>query len=220
VQTAPGDRLLLATDGLSGMLADDEIETLLAANPDPQDAARALVDAANEAGGQDNITVVVVDLGGHSAGRGWRSARASRGSGASGGARRPAALRTWVALAAWILALGLILSGVAYGTWSYARTQAYLIANEAGFVTIYRGVPGSFAGISLNWRATETTVNIGGLDPILADRLMEGIRVDSLDAAYELAEQYRAQLPEAMPGDSSPAVPVPHGTIPTPAPVP
>lgn len=56
-----GDRLLLCTDGLTGMLSDVQISTILNMNTNPQDAARCLVDAANEAGGRDNITALVVD---------------------------------------------------------------------------------------------------------------------------------------------------------------
>jgi protein phosphatase len=56
-----GDRYLLCSDGLSGELPDDLILPLLA-GADPQQAATALVDAANDAGGRDNITVVVVDV--------------------------------------------------------------------------------------------------------------------------------------------------------------
>ena len=57
-----GDRLLLCSDGLTGMVAEDQIQAILEAEPDPQDAADRLVKAANRAGGVDNITVVVLDV--------------------------------------------------------------------------------------------------------------------------------------------------------------
>lgn len=57
-----GDRFLLCSDGLSGELPDEVIPPLLAVGP-PQHAAEALVVAANEAGGRDNVTAVVVDIG-------------------------------------------------------------------------------------------------------------------------------------------------------------
>jgi serine/threonine protein phosphatase PrpC len=57
-----GDRLLLCTDGLTGMVADAAIATTLGECDDPEATCRALVDAANEAGGRDNITVLVVDF--------------------------------------------------------------------------------------------------------------------------------------------------------------
>ncbi len=59
----PGDRVLICSDGLTTMITDDEIATHLAAADTPEEAAWALVEAANAAGGFDNITVVVVDAG-------------------------------------------------------------------------------------------------------------------------------------------------------------
>ncbi len=58
-----GDRFLLCSDGLVDEITDEAIAEILLAHPDhPDAAAQALVDAANEAGGRDNITVVVVDV--------------------------------------------------------------------------------------------------------------------------------------------------------------
>lgn len=58
---APGDRLLLCSDGLTDMVPDPDIARLLAAAPNPATACRALVNAALDAGGLDNVTVVVVE---------------------------------------------------------------------------------------------------------------------------------------------------------------
>jgi serine/threonine protein phosphatase PrpC len=54
-----GDRILLCTDGLTDMVPDEEIAEILARPTHPQEAARALVDAALTSGGRDNVTVVV-----------------------------------------------------------------------------------------------------------------------------------------------------------------
>jgi protein phosphatase len=57
----PGDIFLLCSDGLSSMLNDDEIrQTLSDQSRDPENACRMLVDQANDRGGDDNITVVVL----------------------------------------------------------------------------------------------------------------------------------------------------------------
>lgn len=62
-----GDAILLCTDGLVGMLDDERIALVLEQSLDPADggagAVDALVDAANEAGGLDNITTAIVLLG-------------------------------------------------------------------------------------------------------------------------------------------------------------
>jgi protein phosphatase len=56
-----GDRLLLCSDGLSNMLPDESIGALLYSGT-PDEACWALIDAANHAGGVDNISVVVVAM--------------------------------------------------------------------------------------------------------------------------------------------------------------
>ena len=63
VELRAGDLLLLCSDGLSAMVSGDEIVRLLEATAaDPHEAADALIDAANRAGGEDNVTVVLFEL--------------------------------------------------------------------------------------------------------------------------------------------------------------
>jgi protein phosphatase len=54
-----GDVFLLCSDGLTSMIGDDAIERILREAPDVSTAGHALIDAANAAGGRDNITVVL-----------------------------------------------------------------------------------------------------------------------------------------------------------------
>jgi serine/threonine protein phosphatase PrpC len=58
----PGDRFLLATDGLSDMITVDSAEMILSAQPDTAEAAVALLTAALAAGGTDNVTLVLADV--------------------------------------------------------------------------------------------------------------------------------------------------------------
>jgi PPM family protein phosphatase len=58
-----GDRLLLCSDGLSGMVSNESIQEILRRPDDPQVVANALVAAALKGGGEDNVTVVVVEVG-------------------------------------------------------------------------------------------------------------------------------------------------------------
>jgi protein phosphatase len=62
VHLVQGDTLLLCSDGLTGMLTDKTIFQLVIGATHPQAACDALVEAANQAGGDDNVTVVVITL--------------------------------------------------------------------------------------------------------------------------------------------------------------
>ncbi len=59
-----GDRLLLCSDGLHGLVGDPALELLLGEQHDVAEAAKLLVAAARAAGGTDNITAIVCELGG------------------------------------------------------------------------------------------------------------------------------------------------------------
>ena len=83
------DILLLCSDGLTRMVTEPEIAGTLQAEPDPTKAAERLIELANDQGGADNITVVVVRASSES--KGWfswlrRDARkSSEGNGSAGG---------------------------------------------------------------------------------------------------------------------------------------
>jgi PPM family protein phosphatase len=62
VDVVRGDRLLLCSDGLFNEVAADQTASVLRRLSDPQEAADELVRLANEGGGRDNITVLVVDV--------------------------------------------------------------------------------------------------------------------------------------------------------------
>ena len=61
VDLTKGVKLLLCSDGLTNMLRDEEIYQIIQNNKELEQAAKALVDAANENGGRDNIAVVLVE---------------------------------------------------------------------------------------------------------------------------------------------------------------
>lgn len=74
-ETLDGDLWLLCSDGLTDELADEAIHSVLQSSIDPRSAARTCVQRAVEAGGRDNVSVVV--------------ARVVRGSEAAGSADLP-----------------------------------------------------------------------------------------------------------------------------------
>ena len=63
LELQPGDQLLLCSDGLTEAVDDNRIAELLSTAPDGQAACQSLIDAANDAGGPDNITVVLIRVG-------------------------------------------------------------------------------------------------------------------------------------------------------------
>lgn len=64
VEIRPGDRLILCSDGLPDMVPEARISDLVSGGQDAEESTRKLVSAALSAGGTDNVTVVVVDVGG------------------------------------------------------------------------------------------------------------------------------------------------------------
>lgn len=62
IPAAPGDLVLLCSDGLPTMLSDARIAEIIRTSPSPDDVCDHLVHAANEAGGEDNITVVAFEI--------------------------------------------------------------------------------------------------------------------------------------------------------------
>jgi len=157
----PGDVLLLCSDGLTSMVAEERVEEILRGSMQLGVAAQQLIDEANAAGGRDNITVVlsrIEDAGAIADGAppteirpapaAHEPAPAAAAATAPPAARRPLRRRAKVlaALAATLIVLGLVLGG------GYLATrQLYFIGTNAeGIVTIYRGLPYDLpAGIHL-----------------------------------------------------------------------
>lgn len=169
-----GDTLLLCSDGLTSMLTDAQIASILGSYRDPESTVHALVDAANAAGGHDNISVVVVDI--------TTDAPISE-------ARRG---RLWISVLIWLFAALALVFTAAWGAYRYAQSRAYVI-DESGTVSLYRGLQGAVAGVELQWLEAETTITVRALDPVTGARLAQGIPLESVEAGYALLDQYRSQ---------------------------
>lgn len=183
-----GDKLLLCSDGLTGMLTDTQIAGILGSFRDPESTVHALVDAANAAGGHDNISVVLVDI-------------------AQEGEIEPPgrSARLWLSVAVWLFAAAALVFTAGWGVYRYAQSRAYLVSDE-GTVSLYRGVQGTLVGMQLNWLEEETTITARALDPVTYARLEQGIQVDNLSAGRSLLAEYRSQIASSTakePADSS-----------------
>ena len=174
-----GDRLLLCSDGLSSMVEDSAIESTLARTRDPQRCASMLVNEAIAAGGYDNVTVVVVDVAGQIDKVTRRYKRRSR-----------------LFMSFVILLLLAILGAAGFGVYAYIDASAYLIA-ENGTVSVYRGVPDELFGQPLSRLDHATDISVDDLQPGVASRLQTGIRVDGLEAANRLVDEYRTYIEQS-----------------------
>ncbi len=176
INVETGDRLLICSDGLSGMIFDDQIENTLRRVQDPQRCASQLVNEAIAAGGHDNVTVIVADVTGYAEVR-----------------RKKLARKTKLSIALVLVLFAAIVAGAAWGTQTYLNTAAYL-ANDNGKVAVYRGVPGSVLGLSFSHLERTTDVTVADLQPGVANRLHEGIRVDDMEAADALVKEYEDEI--------------------------
>ena len=176
INVETGDRLLICSDGLSGMIFDDQIENTLRRVQDPQRCASPLVNEAIAAGGHDNVTVIVADVTGYAEVR-----------------RKKLARKTKLSIALVLVLFAAIIAGAAWGTQTYLNTAAYL-ANDNGKVAVYRGVPGSVLGLSFSHLERTTDVTVADLQPGVANRLNEGIRVDDMEAADALVKEYEDEI--------------------------
>ena len=176
INVETGDRLLICSDGLSGMIFDDQIENTLRRVQDPQRCASQLVNEAIAAGGHDNVTVIVADVTGYAEVR-----------------RKKLARKTKLSIALVLVLVAAIVAGAAWGTQTYLNTAAYL-ANDNGKVAVYRGVPGSVLGLSFSHLERTTDVTVADLQPGVANRLNEGIRVDDMEAADALVKEYEDEI--------------------------
>ena len=187
--TLRGDRWLLCSDGLTTMIPNDVLEGLLGADPTPTQCAEHLVRAANEAGGYDNISVIVVDI------------TEEYVPPTSTVSRRRVAL----AIGAWVLGLALIVGALMGGLWLYARSRSYLSVAPNGTVSVYSGVPGNVGGIVVNGLAFSTKVNLSELNSADQATIAAGATYDSVSEARaalgEMAERGAAQA--AFDGDST-----------------
>ncbi|MDR2035225.1 MAG: Stp1/IreP family PP2C-type Ser/Thr phosphatase [Coriobacteriales bacterium] len=199
-----GDRLLICTDGLFGMVREDAITAILESRDDPQDACDDLITAARAGGGLDNISAIVVDIN-HDKSEFLtltdlnqeaeeQSARRQRARTQNG--RRSRLPRLHLGVLTFLLLLVLLIGGTFAGVYWYASHSAFL-RTEEGKVVVYRGLPGDLMpGIKLEWYEYTTEVKASDLLSSTAQRLEEGVRVDSLDDAAALVASYEQQISE------------------------
>ena len=186
-----GDRLLLCSDGLSGMLTEDQIQAILEATPTAQEAADRLVVAANRAGGVDNITVLVIAMI-----EGEPDEASAAPSVVLGPAEAPERTRRrWFRIGLIVAVVIGVIAAAFVGLRLFLDTRWYVgVANE--HVAIYQGIPADVFGFELS-RVVEEFPDIPAADaealPLWAD-LQDGINVDDRQQAEARVDQLRHDL--------------------------
>ncbi|HEV3284124.1 MAG TPA: Stp1/IreP family PP2C-type Ser/Thr phosphatase [Solirubrobacteraceae bacterium] len=162
-----GDVYLLCSDGLTTMLDEEEIAEVLRSHPVLRDAGETLIAKANEAGGRDNITVVLLRLeevgSGASPGDGVEPGehatmigvpavaapgpapvtprRPRRPDASSRRAPTPAARRRRIRRAGALAAVLVVLALLGSGAYLALQSVYFIGTNQRGLVTLYQGIP-------------------------------------------------------------------------------
>jgi protein phosphatase len=222
----PGDRYLLCSDGLPREVKDDQIASVLRRLANPGEAARELVDEAIRRGGNDNITVIVVDVVDADAGKDdtvaipaplpepspvavsedapppRRRFGRQRRSGDNRRKARPVTLR----VVAFLVLFLLIVGGAAVAIAWYARS-GYFVGLKGQNLAIFKGRPGGV----LWWEPTISTVSTTTTGDI-ESRHVPDLQAGQQEPSMAAAEQYIGDLVNEKQQADAATVPVPPAT--------
>lgn len=180
-----GDRVLLCSDGLTSMVSIAEIERILIAADDPQSAADQLVATANEAGGEDNITVLVIDVG-STAERAPTVARSPAREDTAPDPEGGPHQKRWLGPVLKILLSLAVIAGIAFAASRLTLANSWYVGvNEDGFVTIYKGIPEEIVGVRLQEVAQVSSLSIDEVPEFRQEQVSEGYKVGSEDEAED-----------------------------------
>ncbi|HEU5142954.1 MAG TPA: hypothetical protein VFU04_07350, partial [Solirubrobacterales bacterium] len=217
VPVSPGDVFLLCSDGLTTMIDEERIASLLADAGTMKEAVRSLVDAANRAGGRDNITALAFRLedaaaplrdpagdatlvGAAAQEAGLTATEVRRRAAAAAAKERREQLaarqpRRRLRRAAKALAALAVIAALLVGAWYGSRQIWFLGTDEGGRVALYRGLPYELPlGIDLYEERYASPIQTGSL----AGRRHEAVIGHDLrsrsDAVSLIEEIERSQL--------------------------
>lgn len=210
IEPRPGDRLLLCSDGLTGMVEEAAIQRILEEHTDPQAAANALVDAANEAGGQDNITAVVIDVADAEPDP---HAQAAPTATVEPGPRRPERFTMgeergrrwpWKALV-WTLVVLVLLAGGLFAVKRLFVDRQWFVGTWSGSVALFRGIPAELLGFDLSTLVEETAIPADQATQLAEYRdLEDGITAESEEEAHSIIAQIQADVDAQQPPPGAP----------------
>lgn len=207
VPVQKGDRVLLCSDGLTSMIDAGAIRDILSRNEDPDAAVEELIASANEAGGEDNITAVLLSFGGDDHGgprivdtgeqetetprRRENTQPGAHSEGATGAFTVPAARNAPAARerrshpipVTVVLVLLLLAAGAAAFKYLIVDNSYYVAETDDGTVGIYRGLPDEVLGMTFQEVVETSEVRVEDLPDFLVEDVQDAIETDSLDEA-------------------------------------
>ena len=241
-EAVAGDRYLLCSDGLSGVVSEETIAEALELE-DPQESANRLVDLAMRAGAPDNVTCVVADVVDATMGpdepviagavaehqsQGVPKSDSAAGRAALARPPRPGPVQTpdvdednarphrRLVWAVGTLVLLALLGAGGWAGWTYIQRQYYVGADSDGTVAIFRGVTGQFAGIELHRVTLRSELHVDDLQPVVRGEVRSGITATSIGNAGAILRRLRTQrlptCPEPKAIPSPRVIPVPRAT--------
>ena len=233
-----GDRYLLCSDGLSGVVSEDTLRETLAGNARPEDAVERLVELALRGGGPDNITAIVADVvevdaspsavpvvvGAASSGGNRRTEGSSAaakaaalspqlddadGEGDLGDAERASHRVRRGLLLLLVLAL---LGGGGYGAWRWSQHQ-YYVGAQGKNVAIFKGLSQDIGPLHTSRVYAEQDIALSDLPAYQQDRVRADIAANDLTDARRIVTTLRkqAEVCRAVTASANPSA-TPSGT--------
>jgi protein phosphatase len=219
-EARPGDRYLLCSDGLSGVVSEDTLRETLTGEADVEVAVERLVDLALKGGGPDNVTAIVADVVEVET-KPPSAVPVTVGAAADGVVQRApddtpagkaAALRPQPEEPAdgedddtdvehgtgrgrrIVLALLLLvlLGGLAFGAWQWSQTQ-YYVGAQGQNVAIFRGLSQDVGPLSTSRLYREEDVALADLPPYQRARVQAAIAANGLADARRIVATLREQ---------------------------
>jgi len=202
-----GDRILLCSDGLTTMVRPDDIAGILNRQHDPKRAAQLLVDAANEAGGEDNVTAVIIDAVEVTHDDAPAAAAVPDDDTADAPPVKPRRRtgRTVLRVLVWVLPILAVLAVAFFAVGWYAR-NTYYVGIDRGRVTVFQGVEGGLLG----WDPTidrRTTIDPGALTPAQREDITDGKKFSSRSEADAYVTRLRQGIEARTPATTIPVPP-------------
>ena len=208
-----GDKVLLCSDGLTSMIDSAAIQQALTDNENPQDAVERLIDLANEAGGEDNITALLLSFDGSEGGVVAHSAEshspteevataavARRRETTQPGAHReevtgafqvpskkPEPVRekrkSRPVLVTLILIALVLIAAAVAFKYAIVDNSYYVAATDDGRLAIYKGLPDKVLGMTFQEEVQTSDTTVSELPDFLMEDVEDAIEADSLEDA-------------------------------------